>query len=54
MGKKVAIELVAQAREIPGIKGVHIQGIEWEEVVPEVVGGAGLLPRPDMGTDQTE
>ena len=54
MGKKVAIELVEQAREIPGIRGVHIQGIEWEEVVPEVVGGAGLLPRPDMGADQTE
>ena len=35
-------------------EGVHIQRIEWEEVVPEVVGGAGLLPRPDMGTDQAE
>ncbi|MCP4379030.1 MAG: methylenetetrahydrofolate reductase [bacterium] len=54
IGKKVAIELIAQAREIPGIRGVHIQGIEWEEVVPEVVGGAGLLPRPEMGTDQAE
>ena len=52
-GKKVAIELIAQAREIPGVRGVHIQGIEWEEVVPEVVKGAGLLPRPDMGTDES-
>jgi len=53
MGKKVAIELIEQAREIPGIRGVHIQGIEWEEVVPEVVKGAGLMPRPDMGTDES-
>ena len=54
MGKKVAIELIDQARQIPGVRGVHIQGIEWEEVVPEVVSGAGLLPRPDLGADQAE
>ena len=54
IGKKVAIELINQAREIPGVKGVHIQGIEWEEVVPEVVGGAGLLPRPELPDQQAE
>jgi methylenetetrahydrofolate reductase (NADPH) len=54
IGKKIAIELINQAREIPGVKGVHIQGIEWEEVVPEVVGGAGLLPRPELPDQQAE
>ena len=45
-GKKIAIELIEQVREIPGVRGVHIQAIEWEEAVPEIVEGAGLLPRP--------
>ena len=39
----------------PGVvRGVHIQGIEWEEVVPEIVEGAGLPPRPDVGTDKNK
>jgi 5,10-methylenetetrahydrofolate reductase len=29
-------------REIPGINGVHIMAIEWEEAVPKIVEGAGL------------
>jgi len=45
-GIKIAIELIQQCREIPGVKGVHIQAIEWEEAVRTIVTGAGLLPRP--------
>jgi methylenetetrahydrofolate reductase (NADPH) len=33
-------------REIPGVKGIHIMAIEWEEKVVEIVKAAGLLPRP--------
>ncbi|HJN15747.1 MAG TPA: methylenetetrahydrofolate reductase, partial [Armatimonadota bacterium] len=28
-GKRIAIELIQQAKEIPGVKGVHLQAIEW-------------------------
>lgn len=41
-GIKITIELIQQAREIEGVVGVHIQAIEWEEKVPEIVKGAGL------------
>jgi len=45
-GIKVAIELINAVREIPGVKGVHLQAIEAERLLPEVAEGAGLLPRP--------
>jgi 5,10-methylenetetrahydrofolate reductase len=45
-GKKIAVELIQQALEIPGVKGVHIQAIEWESAMPEIVKAAGLYPRP--------
>jgi len=47
-GVKVAIELVEQLRGIPGVRGAHIQAIEWEAAIPEVVAGAGLSPRPEV------
>jgi methylenetetrahydrofolate reductase (NADPH) len=45
-GKKIAIELIGQILEIEGVRGIHVQAIEWESAVREVVDGAGLLPRP--------
>jgi hypothetical protein len=45
-GIKVTIELINAVREIPGVKGVHLQAIEAERLLPEVIEGAGLLPRP--------
>jgi methylenetetrahydrofolate reductase (NADPH) len=45
-GIKIAIETIHQLREIPGVRGVHIMAIEWEDGVREIVDGAGLLPRP--------
>ncbi len=45
-GIKITVELIEQCREIPGVHGVHIQAIEWEKKVPEIVEKAGLLPRP--------
>jgi 5,10-methylenetetrahydrofolate reductase len=47
-GKKIAVELIQQALEIPGVKGVHIQAIEWESAMPEIVKAAGLYPRPNI------
>ena len=42
----IVVEQIAELREIPGVKGVHIMAVAWEEVVPEIVRRAGLYPRP--------
>jgi 5,10-methylenetetrahydrofolate reductase len=48
-GAKIAVELVRRMREIPGVRGVHLQAIEAEERLPEVIQAAGLYPRPNVG-----
>ena len=45
-GIKIAVELIEEVREIKGIRGVHLQAIEWEDAIPEVVKRAKLYPRP--------
>ncbi len=45
-GIKICIEQIQEIREIPGVAGIHIMAIEWEEAVKPIVEGAGLLPRP--------
>ncbi len=50
-GTKIAVELIEQARETEGVRGVHIQAIEWESKVPEIVERAGLLPRPVLSAE---
>jgi methylenetetrahydrofolate reductase (NADPH) len=45
-GIQICVETIQQLKEMPGVKGVHIMAIEWEEVVGEIVERAGLLPRP--------
>ena len=37
---------IQQVQKIPGVKGVHIQAIEWEHKVPEILKKADLTPRP--------
>ncbi len=49
IAKQISVELIQQAMEIEGVAGVHIQAIEWEEAVPEIVERAGLLPRQQVG-----
>ena len=46
-GIRLCIEQIQQVREIPGVAGVHVMAIEWEEAVRSIVEGAGLLPRPE-------
>lgn len=48
IGKKIAVELIQQVREIEGVSGIHLQAIEWEKAVPEILDSAGLLPRPEV------
>ena len=46
-GIKIALETIQKVKEIPGVKGVHVMAIEWEEKVAEIVKTAGLSPRPE-------
>jgi len=45
-GIKICVETIQKLKEIPGVKGIHIMAIEWEEKVQEIAKAAGLLPRP--------
>ena len=45
-GIQICVEVIQQVREIPGVAGVHIMAIEWEEAVAEITKQAGLQPRP--------
>jgi len=45
-GMRIALEIIEQLKEIPGVHGIHIMAVGWEDIVPEIVEKAGLLPRP--------
>ena len=45
-GKRICIEIIEQVKEIEGVAGVHIMAYKQQELVPEIVEEAGLLPRP--------
>jgi methylenetetrahydrofolate reductase (NADPH) len=46
-GIRICVETIERLKELPGVSGVHIMAIEWEEAVGEIVERSGLLPRPD-------
>lgn len=46
-GIAVAVELIRDIRKIEGVRGVHVQPIEWESVMRTVSDQAGLMPRPE-------
>jgi 5,10-methylenetetrahydrofolate reductase len=45
-GVQIALEIIERIRDIPGVHGIHIMAVAWEEVVPLIAERAGLLPRP--------
>jgi methylenetetrahydrofolate reductase (NADPH) len=45
-GVRIAVEIIEQLKGIPGVHGIHIMAVGWEEAVAEIVEKAGLLPRP--------
>jgi len=45
-GIKICLELIEQIIEVPGVHGLHVMAVGWEEVVPEILKRARLLPRP--------
>jgi len=52
VGIDIIVEIIQQVREIPGVAGVHIMAVEWEEAVKTIVEKAGLLPRPVIAPEQ--
>jgi methylenetetrahydrofolate reductase (NADPH) len=49
-GIKICVETIQKLKEIPGVRGIHIMAIEWEEKVAEIAKATGLLPRPQLQT----
>lgn len=42
---KMTVELIEELRAVPGIRGIHLQAIEAEERLPEIIAAAGLDKR---------
>ena len=47
-GAKIILEIIEQLKQIPGVHGIHIMAVGWEEIVSEIVEKTGLLPRPSV------
>jgi 5,10-methylenetetrahydrofolate reductase len=45
-GVKIILEIIEQLKEIPGVHGIHIMAVGWEDIVAEMVERGGLMPRP--------
>ncbi|HEY3078327.1 MAG TPA: methylenetetrahydrofolate reductase [Chloroflexota bacterium] len=41
-GLALCVEVIQQVREIPGVAGVHVMAVSWEEAVPEILERAGF------------
>lgn len=48
-GMAACAETVAALRELPGLAGVHVMAVAYEQGVPEILAGAGLGPRRSTG-----
>jgi 5,10-methylenetetrahydrofolate reductase len=46
-GVSIAVRTIKALRKIEGIRGVHLMPVGWEDVLPELVKEAGLVPRPE-------
>jgi methylenetetrahydrofolate reductase (NADPH) len=47
-GVAICLETIEALRQINGVHGIHIMAIEWEDIVADIVKGAGLWPRPEV------
>ncbi|MFC2007630.1 methylenetetrahydrofolate reductase [Chloroflexota bacterium] len=47
-GVKIILEIIERLGGIPGVHGVHIMAVGWEDIVASMVEKAGLMPRPSM------
>ncbi|MGQ5710496.1 methylenetetrahydrofolate reductase [Desulforudis sp. DRI-14] len=46
-GIRIAVETVDALRRVPGVAGVHLMAVAWEEAVPRIVSEAGIKPLGD-------
>jgi len=44
----ITLEIIQQIKAIPGVHGIHIMAVGWEDIVPELVSKANLMPRPTV------
>ena len=44
-GVTIALEMIERIQNTPGISGIHVMAIHWEEIVPRLVEESGL-PKP--------
>jgi len=42
-GRKIAVELIQQLAEMPGVSGVHVMAYKQEDYVGEIVAASGVL-----------
>ncbi len=42
IGVEIALELIGRLKETPGISGMHIMAIHWEQIVPRLVEESGV------------
>lgn len=47
-GIRVCIEQIGELKEMKGIHGIHLMGMDREETLAQIVEGAGLSPRPSL------
>ncbi len=45
-GLRICVQLIEQLKRVPGVHGIHIMAVAWEDAVPDIVKAAGLSPRP--------
>jgi methylenetetrahydrofolate reductase (NADPH) len=41
-GLKLCSEIIAEVKEIPGVAGVHVMAVSWEDAIPEILERAGI------------
>lgn len=42
-GIRITLELIEEIKKLPGVNGIHIMAVGWEEIVPRIITEAGLL-----------
>ncbi len=43
-GMDICVEVIQGLRAIPGVAGIHVMAVAWEESVPEILARADLIP----------
>jgi methylenetetrahydrofolate reductase (NADPH) len=46
-GLQITLEIIEKIKGLPGIHGLHLMPVGWDEIVPRIVTEAGLGKRID-------